>query len=99
MRVNGPAPSPPAPPPPAETEIWSATLTPGVFSGVFGCHFAFAQINAAMDCASSSVLSDDEFTHDTTTYTIQILQVTTNTAGDASLLINVTPNFTDRGMS
>ena len=31
---------------------------------------AFAQINAAMDCASSSVLSDDEFTHDTTTYLI-----------------------------
>ena len=77
-----------------QTEIWSATLTPGAFGTVVGCHAVFAGINAAMDCASSSVLSDDEFTHDTTAYTIQILQVNTNDAGEAGLLINVDPDFT-----
>ena len=75
----------------AQTEIWSATLTPGSFANVVGCHFLFAPSTPAMDCADSSVLSDDEFTHDTTTYTIQVLQIS---AGD-DLRIDVTPDFTD----
>ena len=74
----------------AQTEIWSATLTPGSFSNVVGCHFLFAPAFPAMDCADSSVLSDDEFTHDTTTYTIQVLQI----ANGTDLRIDVTPNFT-----
>ena len=78
----------------AQTGSWSATLIAGTFGNVVGCHLIFGGINPAMDCASSSVLSDDEFTHDGTTYTIQILQVTTN-EGEASLLINVTPSWTN----
>ena len=51
----------------AQTEIWSATLTPVNIggSGILGClDVPFAQ------CSITAILSDDDFTHDSTDYTV-----------------------------
>ena len=51
----------------AQTEVWSATLTPVNIggSGILGClDVPFAQ------CSSTAILSDDDFTHDSTDYTV-----------------------------
>ena len=51
----------------AQTEVWSATLTPVNIGGggILGClDVPFAQ------CSSTAILSDDDFTHDSTDYTV-----------------------------
>ena len=51
----------------AQTEVWSATLTPVNIggSGILGClDVPFAQ------CSITAILSDDDFTHDSTDYTV-----------------------------
>ena len=48
------------------TAIWSATLTPGELGGgYFGC-----SNESSLTCSSSNRLTDDSFTHDSTTYSI-----------------------------
>ena len=48
------------------TEVWSATLTPGELGGgYFGC-----SNESSLTCSSSNNLTDDSFTHDSTTYSI-----------------------------
>ena len=50
----------------AQTEVWSATLTPGdLTSGLLGC----LDVPSA-HCSSTAILSDDDFTHDSTDYTV-----------------------------
>ena len=76
----------------AQTEIWSATLTPGVYPGLAftGCSNTFAFVAPTMDCSSSSVLSDDDFTLDGTPYTFnQIIDV-----GNGNLTIGFSPALT-----
>ena len=57
----------------AQTEIWSATLTPvDLGDGVIGCLAGVAA------CSSTAILSDDDFTHDSTDYTVVALYVETS---------------------
>ena len=50
----------------AQTEVWSATLTPvHVGGGILGC----LDVPSAA-CSSTAILSDDDFTHDSTDYTV-----------------------------
>ena len=60
----------------AQTEIWSATLTPVDLgeSGVIGC----LNVIAFAACSSTAILSDDDFTHDSTDYTVTALFVQAN---------------------
>ena len=53
----------------AQTEIWSATLTPAYIGvGFSGCSNETEEtINA---CSTATVLSDDDFTHDSTDYSV-----------------------------
>ena len=54
----------------AQTEIWSATLTPGDLSGgLLGCNNGIS----TGECSSTSFLSEDSFTYDSTDYTITVL--------------------------
>ena len=54
----------------AQTEIWSATLTPGdLSSGILGCSNGFSIAR----CSSTSVLSEDSFNYDSTDYNITVL--------------------------
>ena len=76
----------------AQTEVWSATITPqlvssgGGFSDVLGCDNASS--NTAAACSETSVLSDDDFTYNSTTYVIRkfTLQGTYATAAFDSAL-------------
>ena len=53
----------------AQTEIWSATFTPADLTGGFiGCDNEIAAIPEA--CSTAAVLSDDDFTHDSTDYSV-----------------------------
>ena len=76
----------------AQTEIWSATLTPGGHPGVgfTGCTNTFAVIAPTLDCSSSSVLSDDDFTLDGTPYTFNQIIVVFN----GTLTIGLFPALT-----
>ena len=48
------------------TVVWTATLTPGELGGgYFGC-----SNESSLTCSSSNNLTDDSFTHDSTTYSI-----------------------------
>ena len=48
------------------TVVWTATLTPGeIGGGYFGC-----SNESSLTCSSSNRLTDDSFTHDSTTYSI-----------------------------
>ena len=53
----------------AQTEVWSGTLTAGAHASFRGCDNS----NNLPDCSTASVLSDDDFTHDGTTYQITAL--------------------------
>ena len=85
----------------AQTEVWSATLTPGdLSSGILGC----SNDVSSGRCSSTSVLSEDSFTYDSTDYTITGLftrsagnleivvdaDFTTNTLADLTLVVGST---------
>ena len=61
----------------AQTEIWSATLTPQVISssgsGTLGCKNSNP---AAQQCSNTAVLSDDDFTLGSTDHTIGLIGLT-----------------------
>ena len=58
----------------AQTDVWTATLTPGDFgSGLIGCNNASAI--ATRKCSTATVLSDDDFTYDSTDYSVTTLFV------------------------
>ena len=60
----------------AQTEVWSGTLTVQSIGGViFGC----SNDSPGSECSTTSILSDDEFTYDSTDYTIHTIFLT-NTA-------------------
>ena len=53
----------------AQTEVWTATLTPATFnSGFIGCSNEIGDTPVA--CSTATVLSDDDFTHDSTDYSV-----------------------------
>ncbi len=55
---------------PAQAQVWSATLTADQGNTIyFGCSNSYAQLD---DCSSATVLTEDEFTHGSTTYTVSI---------------------------
>ena len=73
----------------AQTEVWSATLTPvDLGGGILGCNSG--NLNANRQCSNTSVLSEDEFTHDSTAYTVISLFVQTN----GTFQIDVNPSLT-----
>ena len=51
----------------AQTTVWSATLTPRAATGVLGCTNSVTSVA----CTNSNNLSDDDFTHDGTDYSIK----------------------------
>ena len=60
----------------AQTEVWSGTLTVQSIGGViFGC----SNDSPGSECSTTSILSDDDFTYDSTDYTIPTIFLT-NTA-------------------
>ena len=58
----------------AQTDVWTATLTPADFSGTLGCNNASA--TATRKCSTATVLSDDDFTYDSTDYSVTTLFLT-----------------------
>ena len=76
----------------AQTEIWSATLTPqdlGGEGGALGC--SNTEFNTAVACSNTAVLSDNDFTLGSTDHTIGFIEL----AVDESLQITSTGVFTD----
>ena len=60
----------------AQTDVWTATLTPADFgSGSLGCNNASAI--ATSKCSTATVLSDDDFTYDSTDYSVTTVFLTT----------------------
>ena len=58
----------------AQTEIWSATLTPqDTGNGGLGCDST--ESNTAAQCSNTSVLSDDDFRHGSTNHTIGLIEL------------------------
>ncbi len=56
------------------TDVWTATLTPADFgSGNLGCNNASAI--ATQKCSTATVLSDDDFTYDSTNYSFTTLNL------------------------
>ena len=85
---------PPAAPAQAQTTtVWSATLTPGALTGAYtgfiGCNTG---TGAPAPCSNTAVLSEDEFMHDSTDYTVIQLFVESN--GDFQFVVHVPPPFT-----
>ena len=77
------------PPAQAQTEVWSATLTPqDTGNGALGCDST--ESNTAAQCSNTAVLSDNDFTLGSTDHTIGIIEL----AGE-SLQITSTGVFTD----
>ena len=73
----------------AQTEIWSATLTPQDMGfGALGCNNT--ESNTAAQCSNTAVLSDNDFTLGSTDHTIGIIEL-----ADESLQITSTGVFTD----
>ena len=71
----------------AQTEVWSATLTPqDTGNGALGCSNGVSHAR----CRNTSFLSEDSFNHDSTDHTIGIIEL----AGE-SLQITSTGVFTD----
>ncbi len=85
----------------AQTEVWTATLTPGdLSSGILGCSVGVATAR----CSSTSVLSEDSFNYDSTDYNITGLflrsngrfefrvhtDITTDTLADLTLVVGST---------
>ena len=66
----------------AQTEVWTATFTPGtIVPGVIGCSNQFT----SRACSNTANLSDDDFTYDSTDYAVTAL-VTQN--GTFSLILS-----------
>ena len=75
--------------PTTQTTVWSATLTPAdVGSSILGCNSG--NLNATLQCSNSAVLSEDEFTHDSTDYTVVSLFLQPN----GTFTIDVDPALT-----
>ena len=73
----------------AQTEIWSATLTPqDLGTGALGC--SNTEFNTAVACSNTAVLSDNDFTLGSTDHTIGMIEL-----GPGSLQITSTGVFTD----
>ena len=71
----------------AQTEIWSATLTPGdLGSGILGCSNGVSHAR----CSNTSFLSEDSFTYDSTDYTIAGLFVRSTGRLEFSVLADIT---------
>ena len=71
----------------AQTEVWSATLTPAALeTGILGCS------NSIVDgeCSDTSILSEDSFTHDSTDYSVTGLFVN----ADGALRLQIVPVIT-----
>ena len=66
----------------AQTEVWSATLTPASFFNGLGC---FNGVPNA-ECNNTSVLSEDSFTYDSTDYTV--FQLFVSTDGSFSFIVD-----------
>ena len=67
----------------AQTEIWTATLTPGDLSaGILGCSNGVSHAR----CSNTSVLSEDSFNHDSTDYNITGLFV--RSSGQFELIVD-----------
>ena len=72
----------------AQTEIWSATLTPAdIGSGLVGCLDGFVASSA---CSITAILSDNEFTHNSTDYTVTGLM----TRSSGSFYLEIQPAIT-----
>ena len=62
----------------AQTDVWTATLTPADFgSGFIGC--ANDRSTPSELCSTATVLSDDDFTHDSTDYSVISLFLSSGT--------------------
>ena len=55
----------------AQTAIWTATITPGNLGGYYGCDNGIASNH----CSTATLLSDDDFTHGSTDYSVTGLYV------------------------
>ena len=74
----------------AQTEIWSATLTPQATDvGSIGCDSNDS--DTADQCSNTAVLSDDDFTVGSTDHTIRVLIL----QGDHLINLSHTPALTD----
>ena len=69
IRINGLA-----NPTSGENEVWSATLTAEASGSTSGCN----NDSALANCSSSSVLSDDEFSYNGTSYAFDTIAISTN---------------------
>ena len=58
----------------AQTDVWSATLTAKniLFGGIVGCD----NNDSGSECSTSTVLTDDDFTYNGQTYTIETISLT-----------------------
>ena len=73
----------------AQTEIWSATLTPGDLRlSILGCG---NHIDSAR-CSSTTVLSEDSFNYDSTDYTITMLFVRSGRRFELQVDADITTN-------
>ena len=71
----------------AQTEIWSATLTPGdLGGGILGCSNGVSHAR----CSNTSFLSEDSFTYDSTDYNIAGLFVRSTGRLEFSVLADIT---------
>ena len=71
----------------AQTDVWTATLTPADFgSGLLGCNNA----SATSKCSTATVLSDDDFTYDSTDYSVTTLYLNA-----AAFTLTVDTDITD----
>ena len=76
----------------AQTEVWSATLTPGdLGSGLLGCTNGVSTGR----CSSTSLLSEDSFNYDSTDYNITALFV----LADAPTILSNTRIWNSSGVS
>ena len=71
----------------AQTEVWSATLTPGdLGGGILGCSNDVSHAR----CSNTSFLSEDSFTYDSTDYNIAGLFVRSTGRLEFSVLADIT---------
>ena len=76
----------------AQTEIWSATLTPqDLGMGALGCNSIDFNTAVLLECSNTAVLSDNDFTLGSTDHTIEFIEL----SAEGSLQIISTGVFTD----
>ena len=72
----------------AQTEVWTATLTPADLSGgILGCSTSVSTAR----CSSTSVLSEDSFNYDSTDYNITVLLLRPDGRSNSSSTPNSPP--------